>query len=298
MATVAINPGSLPTRTPRAQRLVRAARLNPLAAVGTILVVFFVVLAIFSPLVAPHDPAAIDLPARLAPPSRAHWFGTDELGRDILSRVIYGARISMLVGISVVAFSLLLGLLVGSIAGYYGGRVDRIVNVVVMNAFLSFPGILLAIAFVAFLGPGIFNLILALSIGGWVGYARLVRAQVLATREREFVEAARALGASDWRVITRHILPNMIQPVIVQAAIGMAGAVLAEATMSFLGLGVPPPAASWGSMLNDGRAHLFDAPHLVLFPAVTVMLAVLSFNFIGDALRDYLDPRARIEAGL
>ena len=298
MATVAINPSSLPARTPRMARLLRAARMNPLAVIGIVLVALFTVLAIFAPLIAPHDPAAIDLPSRLSRPSGAHWFGTDELGRDILSRVIYGARISMLVGSSVVAFSLLLGLIVGSIAGYYGGRVDRVVNVVVMNAFLSFPGILLAIAFVAFLGPGILNLILALSIGGWVGYARLVRAQVLATREREFVEAARALGASDWRVITRHILPNMIQPVIVQAAIGMAGAVLAEATMSFLGLGVPPPAASWGSMLNDGRAHLFDAPHLVLFPAITVMLAVLSFNFIGDALRDYLDPRARIEAGL
>jgi peptide/nickel transport system permease protein len=298
MATAALNPSSLPTRLSPATRLVRAARMNPLASIGTVLVVLFAVLAVFAPLIAPHDPAAIDLPSRLAPPSAAHWFGTDELGRDILSRVVFGARISMLVGTSVVAFALLLGLVVGSIAGYYGGRVDRFVNVVVMNAFLSFPGILLAIAFVAFLGPGILNLILALSIGGWVGYARLVRAQVLATREREFVEAARALGASDWRVITRHILPNMIQPVIVQAAIGMAGAVLAEATMSFLGLGVPPPATSWGSMLNDGRAHLFDAPHLVLFPAVAVMLAVLSFNFIGDALRDYLDPRARIEAGL
>lgn len=204
----------------------------------------------------------------------------------------------MLVGSSVVGVSLLLGLVVGSLAGYYGGRLDRFVNVIVMNAFLSFPGILLAIAFVAFVGPGILNLILALSLGGWVGYARLVRAQVLATREREFVEAARALGASDWRIITRHILPNIIQPVIVQAAIGMAGAVLAEATMSFLGLGVPPPTASWGAMLNDGRSHLFDAPHVVLVPALAVMLAVLSFNFIGDGLRDYLDPRARIEAGL
>lgn len=298
MATLAVNPGSVPTRLTRGQRIAHAARRNPLATIGVALVTLFAVLAIFGPLLAPADPAHIDLPARLSPPSTAHWFGTDELGRDILSRVIYGARISMLVGSSVVAFSLLLGLIIGCIAGYYGGRVDRIVNVVVMNAFLSFPGILLAIAFVAFLGPGILNLILALSIGGWVGYARLVRAQVLATREREFVEAARALGASDWRVITRHILPNMIQPVIVQAAIGMAGAVLAEATMSFLGLGVPPPASSWGSMLNDGRAHLFDAPHLVLFPAIAVMLAVLSFNFIGDALRDYLDPRARIEAGL
>jgi peptide/nickel transport system permease protein len=204
----------------------------------------------------------------------------------------------MLVGSCVVAASLFVGLIVGSIAGYYGGHIDRFVNVVVMNAFLSFPGILLAIAFVAFRGPGIFNLILALSLGGWVGYARLVRAQVLSAREREFVEAAKALGANDLRVIVRHILPNIIQPVIVQAAIGMAGAILAEATMSFLGLGVPPPTASWGAMLNDGRAHLFDAPHLVLFPAAAVMLAVLSFNFIGDALRDFLDPRSRIEVGL
>lgn len=273
-------------------------RQNVLATIGISLVTIFVIFAIFAPWLAPQDPARIDLPSRLQPPSAAHWFGTDELGRDILSRVIHGARISMLVGSSVVAASLFLGLIFGSIAGYYGGRIDRFFNVIVMNAFLSFPGILLAIAFVAFLGPGLFNLILALSIGGWVGYARLVRAQVLATREREFVEAARALGASDWRVVTRHILPNVIQPVIVQAAIGMAAAVLAEATMSFLGLGVPPPTASWGSMLNDGRSHLFDAPHLVLFPAAAVMLAVLSFNFIGDALRDYLDPRSRIEVGL
>jgi peptide/nickel transport system permease protein len=278
--------------------LPRAARHNPLATAGIVLVISFVVLALFAPWIAPRDPAYIDLPARLSPPSAAHWCGTDELGRDILSRLIYGSRISMLVGSCVVAASLGLGLVVGSIAGYYGGRLDRFINVVVMNAFLSFPGILLAIAFVAFRGPGIFNLVFALSLGGWVGYARLVRAQVLAAREREFVEAARALGASDLRVIVRHILPNIIQPVIVQAAIGMAGAILAEATMSFLGLGVPPPTASWGAMLNDSRAHLFDAPHLVLFPAAAVMLAVLSFNFIGDALRDYLDPRSRIEAGL
>ena len=273
-------------------------RRNVLASIGMVLVAVFVLFALFAPWIAPQNPRNIDLPSRLQPPSGAHWFGTDELGRDIFSRVIYGARISMLVGSSVVAGSLLLGLILGSIAGYYGGLADRFFNVVVMNAFLSFPGILLAIAFVAFLGPGIFNLILALCIGGWVGYARLVRAQVLAVKEKEFVEAARALGASDWRIVTRHILPNIIQPVIVQAAIGMAGAVLAEATMSFLGLGVPPPTASWGSMLNDGRAHLFDAPHLVLFPALAVMLAVLSFNFIGDALRDYMDPRSRIEAGL
>ena len=278
--------------------LPRVAHHNPLAAIGMVLVVVFVTFALLAPWIAPEDPAHIDLPTRLQGPSAAHWCGTDELGRDILSRLIYGARISMLVGSSVVAASLFLGLIIGSIAGYYGGRIDRLVNILLMNAFMSFPGILLAIAFVAFRGPGILNLILALSLGGWVGYARLVRGQVLATREREFVEAARALGASDLRVIVRHILPNIIQPVIVQAAIGMAGAILAEATMSFLGLGVPPPTASWGAMLNDGRAHLFDAPHLVLFPALAVMLAVLSFNFIGDALRDLLDPRSRMEVGL
>ena len=280
------------------QRITSGARHNPLAAAGVVLVILLIIFAVFAPWIAPQDPAAINLPDRLNSPSRAHWFGTDELGRDILSRSIYGARISMFVGSCVVLVSLGLGLVVGSIAGYYGGAVDRFVNVVLMNAFMSFPGILLAIAFVAFRGPGIFNLVLALSLGGWVGYARLVRGQVLAAREREFVEAARALGASDLRIIVRHILPNIIQPVIVQAAIGMAGAILAEATMSFLGLGVPPPTASWGAMLNDGRAHLFDSPHLVLFPALAVMLAVLSFNFIGDALRDYLDPRSRIEAGL
>ncbi len=276
----------------------RAARHNLLATIGVVLVLVLVIFALFAPWIAPQDPAHIDLPTRLSRPSSARWCGTDELGRDILSRLIYGSRISMLVGSCVVAVSLAVGLIVGSLAGYYGGRFDRFVNIVVMNAFLSFPGILLAIAFVAFRGPGIFNLVLALSLGGWVGYARLVRAQVLAAREREFVEAARALGASDLRVIVRHILPNIIQPVIVQAAIGMAGAILAEATMSFLGLGVPPPTASWGAMLNDGRAHLFDSPHLVIFPALAVMLAVLSFNFIGDGLRDFLDPRSRIEVGL
>jgi peptide/nickel transport system permease protein len=278
--------------------LPRIARHNPLAAIGVILVALFLFAAIFAPWISPQDPAHIDLPNRLQAPSAQHWAGTDELGRDILSRLIWGARISLFVGSCVVTGSLLLGLIIGSLAGYHGGGIDRFVNVVLMNAFLSFPGILIAIAFVAFRGPGIFNLILALSIGGWVGYARLVRAQVLAVREREFVEAARALGARDLHIITRHILPNIIQPVIVQAAIGMAGAVLAEATMSFLGLGVPPPTASWGSMLNDARSHLFDAPHLVLFPALTVMLAVLAFNFIGDGLRDLLDPRSRIEAGL
>lgn len=271
---------------------------QPLAAAGLLLLVLFATMALLAPWLAPANPAAIDLMHRLAPPSTAHWFGTDELGRDILARIIFGARLSLLVAVSVVACSLSLGIVLGGIAGYYGGSIDIALNIFAMNAFMALPGILLAIAFVAFLGPGIINLILALSIGGWVGYARLVRGQVLAVREREFVEAARALGASDLRIFMRHILPNIVQPLIVQSAIGMAGAVLAEATLSFLGLGVPPPTASWGSMLNDARSHLFDAPHLVVFPAIAVMLCVLSFNFIGDALRDYLDPRTRMSIGL
>jgi peptide/nickel transport system permease protein len=271
---------------------------QPFTVIGVVLLVTFLTLAIFAPLIAPANPATIDLNHRLASPNAAHWLGSDELGRDILSRVIYGARLSLTVAFSVVACSLFLGIVLGGLAGYYGGVLDTMLNIFVMNAFLSLPGILLAIAFVAFLGPGMTNLILALSIGGWVGYARLVRAQVLAVREREFVEAARALGASDLRIFFRHILPNIVQPLIVQSAIGMAGAVLAEATLSFLGLGVPPPTASWGSMLNDARSHLFDAPHLVIFPALAVMFCVLAFNFLGDALRDYLDPRTRLSIGL
>ncbi len=271
----------------------RWIRKQPLATIGTGILAMFIVCAVLAPVLARYDPARLDLSGRLLPPSGAHWFGTDELGRDIFARVLYGSRISLIVATSVVGLSLMLGLVAGYASGFYGGLVDVILNVYVTNAFLALPGILLAIAFVAFMGPGLMNVILALAISGWVNYARLVRAQVMAIRERDFVEAARALGASNLRLMARHILPNIVQPLIVQAAIGMAGAVLAEATLSFLGLGVPAPAASWGAMLNDARSHLFDSPHLVFFPAVAVMLLVLAFNFIGDALRDQLDPRTR-----
>ena len=275
----------------------RNIQQQPLAAAGILLLAGFVACAVFAPWLAPQDPAQLDLGGRLLAPGHGHWFGTDELGRDILSRTLFGARISLEVAVSVVSLSLSIGLVAGALAGFYGGWTDTVINVYVTNAFMALPGILLAIAFVAFLGPGLFNLVLALSISGWVGYARLVRAQVMAVKEREYVEAARALGASDLRMLVRHILPNIVQPLIVQAAIGMAGAVLAEATLSFLGLGVPPPTSSWGVMLNDARSHLFDSPHLVVFPAIAVMLAVLSFNFIGDALGDFLDPRTRPTAG-
>jgi peptide/nickel transport system permease protein len=278
--------------------LITWTRNQPMATAGVVLLIAFVLMAILAPWLAPHDPAQLDLTARLMPPSHGHWFGTDELGRDILSRTIYGARVSLTVAVSVVAISLALGLLLGGAAGFFGGVTDTVVNIYITNAFLALPGILLAVAFVAFLGPGLENLILALAISGWVGYARLVRAQVMAMKEREFVQAARSLGAGNLRLLLRHILPNILQPLIVQSAVGMAAAVLAEATLSFLGLGVQPPTATWGAMLNDARSHLFESPHLIFFPAVAVMLCVLSFNFIGDGLRDYLDPRTRLRTGL
>jgi peptide/nickel transport system permease protein len=261
--------------------------------IGFALTVLLVLLALLAPWIAPHDPAAQDLPSRLLGPGTGHWMGTDELGRDILSRVLFGARISMLVGISVVCGAGLVGLAVGAIAGYFGGWCDRIVNVVLINAFLSFPGILLAIAFAAFMGPGLNKVVLALVITGWAGYARLARAQVLKVKELDYVLAARSLGASDMRILLRHVLPNAIQPVLIQATIGMASAILAESTLSFLGLGVLAPAPSWGAMLNDASGYLFSAPHMVVFPALAIMAAVLAFNLLGDALRDWLDPRTR-----
>ncbi len=273
-------------------------RHQPLALIGVVLLSAFFLAGIAAPWIAPYNPAAIDLVHRLESPSATHLAGTDELGRDTLSRLLWGARLSLAVSVTVVAVSLLLGLVVGGLAGYLGGWIDSALTTFAMNTSMALPGILLAIAFAAFLGPGFTNLILALAIGGWAGYARLIRAQVMATRDREYVDAARALGAGGLRIFFRHILPNVIQPILVQAAIGMAGVILAEATLSFLGLGIPAPAPSWGAMLNDARLHLFDSPHLVLFPAAAVAGAVLGFNFLGDALRDQLDPRTRLQIGL
>jgi len=268
-------------------------RTSGLGRWGLAVSALLVALALFAPWIAPQNPAAQSLPERLLAPSAHHWMGTDELGRDVLSRVVYGARVSLLVGVSVVLVGVTLGLTLGSLAGYFGGAFDRFVNIVLINSFLSFPGLLLAIAFAAFLGPGLDKVIFALTITGWAGYARLARAQVLKVREMEFILAARSLGASHTRILLRHLIPNTLQPVLIQATIGMAGAILAESTLSFLGLGVVAPTPSWGAMLNDARNHLFDAPHLVLFPALGIMAAVLAFNLLGDALRDWLDPRTR-----
>jgi peptide/nickel transport system permease protein len=268
-------------------------RQSVLARVGFCAALVLFLAALLAPLIAPANPFAQNLPGRLQAPSFAHWMGTDELGRDILSRIIYGARISLSVSVCVVFGCGSIGLAIGTLAGYFGGWYDRTVNLLLINSFLSFPGILLAIAFAAFFGPGIGKVVLALIITGWAGYARLARAQVLKVKELEFALAARSLGASHSRIILKHLLPNILQPILIQATIGMAGAILAESTLSFLGLGVLAPIPSWGAMLNDARGHLFDAPHMVAFPALAVMTAVLAFNLLGDAWRDWLDPRTR-----
>jgi len=258
--------------------------------VGAVIVGITVIAAVFGPWLAPWDPNAQELPLRLAGPTSGHWFGLDELGRDILSRLLIGARISLMVGVAVVTASSSVGILMGSIAGYYGGRIDLLISRL-MDVLLAFPGILLAIALVAVLGPSLTNVIIALSVIGWVGYARLVRAQVLRIRELEYVQAARALGARTPRILLRHVIPATLPVVIVQGTLGMAGAIIAEASLSFLGLGVQPPMPSWGTMLDAGRSHLFDAPHLTLFPGIAIALLVLGFNFLGDGLRDRIDPR-------
>lgn len=267
--------------------------MNRLTYFGLAVVVVLVLTAVFAPLIATHDTTAINTAMRFAPPSAEHWFGTDALGRDVFSRLVFGARISLEVGIIVVAVSAFIGIILGALAGYYGGWLDRLLSGYIFNVFLAFPGLLLAIALVAFLGAGLGKLILALCIIGWVGYARVMRGQVLKVREYDYVQAAKALGASDLRILSVHIFPNAIQPLIVQASLGMAGAVLSEASLSFLGLGIPPPAPSWGTMIEEARLYLSQAPHILFFPGIAIALTVLAFNFIGDGLREYLDPKQR-----
>lgn len=235
-------------------------------------------------------PNAIHLERILAPPTPEAWLGFDDLGRPLWDRLVIGARTSFLVALGVVSFAGLLGTLIGALSGYLGGWWDH-VGVRIMDIFLAFPGILLAIALAGLLGPGIGNVVLALAVVGWVGYARLARSQVLSLRRREHVQAAIALGGGTGRILWRHLLPLILAPLIVEATFGVAGAVIAEASLSFLGLGVQPPAASWGSMIRDGTRYLLVAPHMVLVPGVALMLVVLAINLLGDRLRDRLDVR-------
>jgi len=259
---------------------------------GLILTVSLVLIAVLAPLIAPFDPDVQDTSRRLEEPSKQHPLGLDDLGRDVFSRIVFGARVSLRVGFSVVIIASFIGITLGAIAGYFGGAIDTAV-MRLSDILLAFPGILLAIALVAVLGPSLNNVILALSTIGWVGYARLVRGQVLKVREMEYVTAAKALGAKSPRVIVLHVLPNVINPVIVMATLGLAGAILSEAALSFLGLGVQPPTPSWGAMLTSGRRYLGLANHLAIFPGAAIMLAVMGLNFLGDGLIDALDPKYR-----
>src|SRR6478609_8352060 len=260
---------------------------------GALLVGIALAAAIVGPALTPFDPATQDLASRLAAPSFVHLFGLDELGRDVLARVLAGARISFLVAVTVVSVSAVVGTVTGAVAGYFGGRIDDLISRIV-DTLMAFPGLLLAIALVAVLGPSLGNVLFALTIIGWVGYARLVRGQVLRAREFDYVQAARALGAGTARIRWKHVSPTAIPAVVVQATLGMAGAIIGEASLSFLGLGVQPPTPSWGTMLNGGRAHLLDAPHLTLFPGIAIVLLVVGLNFLGDGLRDRLDPRRQL----
>ena len=255
--------------------------------IGASLLIVLAASWLLAPLLAPHDPLQQSLDKDLLAYSSDHPFGTDKLGRDILSRTIYGGRISLLTGVATVVISLVIGVAAGSLSGYLGGWLDLLLMRVV-DILLAFPGILLAIAITAVLGPGLHHVILALCLIGWTSYARLVRGEILSLREREFVQAARGLGCPPGRIIVRHLIPNLLPPLMIQATFGLAAAIVAEGSLSFLGLGVEPPAPSWGSMLNDGRQFLLVAPHLTTYPGLALMFTVLALNLVGDTLQERL----------
>lgn len=269
-------------------RLVR----NRLSLVGMIITLVVVLVAIFAPMLAPYDPIKINLIERLKPPSAEHWMGTDNFGRDILSRVIYGTRITLQIGVVSVALGTVLGLVIGALAGFLGGQVDTVL-MSLMDSIYAFPAILLALALVAAFGPSLVTVMTAIAIVRIPIFARMVRASVLAERNMEYVTAARALGLQELYILIRHILPNIVTPMIVVTTTYFATAIVVEASLSFLGLGVPPPAASWGVMLNDGRQFMEKVPHVVIFPGAAISLTVLGFNLLGEGLRDVLDPRLR-----
>ncbi|MBN2332928.1 MAG: ABC transporter permease [Deltaproteobacteria bacterium] len=269
--------------------MMRGFSRHRLAMAGLAILVLLVVVALLAPWLSPFDPWQIDLPGELEGPSRLHWLGQDQLGRDLVSRMIHGARVSLLVGISVVSVSLIFGTLIGAYAAYKGGLADAVL-LRIMDVMLAFPGILLAIALISIMGPSLKTVMVALSVMGWVGYARLARGQVLAEKEQEYILAARSCGAGSLRIIVFHLLPNLAAPLIVEATFGVAGVILAESSLSFLGLG-PQDVPTWGGTLHEGVRYLLFAPHLSLFPGLAIMLTVLAFNFIGDGLRDSLDVR-------
>jgi len=265
-------------------------RQNSLAMVGAVMVLVLFAVAALAPLLAPYQPDYIDRYHILEPPSKVHPLGTDDLGRDVLSRMLYGARVSLAVGFVAVGIATVIGIIIGALAGYYGGVVDRVLMRFV-DIMLSIPSFFLILAVIAFVGPGIMNIMIVIGLTSWMGVARLVRAEFLSLKNREFVLAARAIGASDLRIIFRHMLPNSMAPVIVNAVLMVASAVLVESSLSFLGLGVQPPQPSWGNILTSGKANIEIAWWLSVFPGLAILVTVLSYNLLGEGLRDALDPR-------
>lgn len=265
---------------------------NHLAMVGLVIIVVMIILALLAPYISPYPYEAADFKNRYATPSAEHWFGTDELGRDIFSRLLYGSRYSLRIGLISVAISAIGGIFFGALAGYFGGAVDNVI-MRLLDVLQAMPGIVLAIAISAALGPGLTNSVIALSISSIPGYARMTRASILNVRKMEYLEAATSINCSNARIIWKHVLPNALSPLIVQATMGIAGAIMGAAMLSFIGLGVQPPTPEWGAMLSAGRNYLRDYPHLCIFPGVMIMMAVLSLNMLGDGLRDALDPKLK-----
>ena len=272
--------------------MIKRTLRNKSVLIGGAIVLFFIILAVFAPIISPYSPTDADLMRSLEPPQKNFLFGTDVQGRDILSRIIYGSRISLSVGLIVQGISLTIGITMGLFSGYYGGLIDDIISSL-MNIMFSFPSLLFAIAIMAVLGPSLYNIFLALGIINWPTIARLVRGETLSLKKRDFIEASKALGTPSIIIIFKHILPNCLAPIIVVSTLGIADAILTEATLSFLGLGIQPPTPSWGSMLSRGREYIWSAPHLVIFPGLAILITVLGFNLLGDGLRDVLDPKLK-----
>ncbi|SDN73023.1 ABC transporter permease [Ensifer sp. YR511] len=294
MAVIADTSHTAPNAKPGIfRKAIKLARKKPLGAIGALIILGFCLVALFAPLLAPFDPMKIDSANLLMPPNLTNWFGTDEFGRDILSRLIWGARISLFVGLLAVTLGTTTGSVLGLMSGYFGGKLDAIIQRV-MDTLMAFPMLVLALAMVAALGSSIRNVIIALAVVIMPNAARVIRSAALAVKEKPFVEAAHNLGLSTWRILFRHVLPNCLAPYIILATAGLGSAILSEASLSFLGLGTPPPEPSWGAMLSGKtQRYMTEAPWLAIFPGLAITLVVFGFNFLGDALRDLLDPRLR-----
>lgn len=273
-------------------KIVRQLKKDKMAVIGVIIILTLAFIAIFAPYLSLYDPLEVNMENRLISPSEKHPMGTDQLGRDLLSRIVYGTQVSIAAATMTTLMIMIFGITIGAIAGYFGGIVDQAIMRVV-DVLLAFPSLILTIAIAGILGPSLINLVIAMTATGWVGYSRIIRGSVLSVNEKEFIEAARAIGCSNLYIITRHIIPNVISPVVVLVTIDMGNIILSIAGLSFLGLGAQPPTPEWGAILNDGKSFMTLAPHLMIFPGLMIMIAVLAFNFLGDGLRDALDPRMK-----